>query len=205
MHVVQRTEPTLPPPSSLGPDQLRDLQPDGLRPFTRVEYERLAELGFFTDERVELLRGAVVRMSPQGTPHSSVIMILNELLVLALHGRARVRPQLSFAANDDSQPEPDLMVVPPGDYREQHPSQALLLIEVSDSSLRKDRGIKRDLYAEVGVPEYWVVDVPGRKVEVYTQPGPSGYASLVTHDRQHTIAPAAFPDVRIDLADVLAE
>ncbi len=201
MHVMQSTEP---PPTSVPIDPLRDLGPDHLRRFTRAEYERMAELGFFLpEERVELLRGVVVRVSPQGPLHSDVVDRLNRILQRGLDEQARLRCQGPFAAGDDSEPEPDLAVYPEQDYSREHPTQALLLIEVSDSSLRKDRGIKREIYAEVGVPEYWVVDVQARTVEVYTQPGSAGYGRLVTYDRAQVISPEAFPELAVRLADVL--
>lgn len=90
------------------------LTPDRLRPLRRVEYDRLVEMGAFEGQRVELLYGMVVAMSPHGPPHDSSIEELNELLVRALAGRARVRIQFAFAASDGSEPEPDVAVVPKG-------------------------------------------------------------------------------------------
>jgi Uma2 family endonuclease len=89
-----------------------------------------------------------------------------------------VRPQLPFAASDDSEPEPDLAVVREDYSLRDHPSEVLLLIEVADSSLRKDRGIKRAIYAENGVPEYWILDVATMTVEVYTRPIGGNYADV---------------------------
>src|SRR5450631_1217800 len=100
-----------------------------IRPLRRVEYDQLVALGAFQDERIELLDGALVAMSPIGAPHSSAVQKLTRLLVLALVGCAEVRPQLPFAALEFSEPEPDLAVVPLGDYDTEHPAQAHLVIE----------------------------------------------------------------------------
>src|SRR3954468_3813768 len=113
-----------------------------IRPLRRVEYDQLVALGAFENERIELLEGALVAMSPIGPPHNSAVQKLNELLVLALHGRAAVRCQSSFAAHELSEPEPDFAVVPRADYDTDHPSQAYLIIEVAESSLATDRGKK---------------------------------------------------------------
>jgi hypothetical protein len=107
---------------------LQDIAPDGIRRLTRAEYDRMIEMGLFEDERVELLHGVLVTMSPIGAPHASVVDRLNAILVLATHGRALVRVQNPFAASDDSEPEPDLALVPMGDYDDEHPQRALLVI-----------------------------------------------------------------------------
>src|SRR5262245_36998247 len=107
------------------------LAPQGLRPITRAEYDRMIDLGIFDeDERIELLHGMLVAMSPQGQRHAYVIRVLTELLVPALLGRAQVRIQLPLAASDDSEPEPDVSVVPVGDYLDDHPQGAHLVVEV---------------------------------------------------------------------------
>ena len=106
-----------------------------IRPLRRVEYDQLVQLGAFKDERIELLEGALVAMSPIGTAHCSSVRKLNELLVLALHGRATVSCQLPFAALEFSEPEPDFAILPLSDYDADHPSEAYLIIEVSESSL----------------------------------------------------------------------
>ena len=112
-----------------------------VRPLLRSEYERLVELGSFENERVELLWGHIVRMNPQKAPHAAVVHRLTCRLVAAidLPGRAVVRSQLPLALTLDSEPEPDLAIVPNGTYDVEHPHTALWVIEVADSSLDKDR------------------------------------------------------------------
>jgi len=159
--------------------------------------------GLFENERVELIQGVIVQMSAKGPTHEAVIQRLHEMLVLALHGRASVRSQSPFAASDLSEPEPDVAVVPRGDYFDDHPNQAHLLVEVSDSSLRYDRGSKAKLYAECGVPEYWIVNLVDRLVEVHSDIVRGEYRKVVPHGASETIAPQAFPDLAIALSKLL--
>jgi Uma2 family endonuclease len=167
---------------------LDKLYPWRIRPLRRVEYDRLVELGLLDeDEHVELLYGRIVEMSPQGTEHAWVIQQLTELLVAALAGRAKVRPQLPLALSDVSEPEPDLAIVPVTGYQPDHPSRALLVIEVADSSLRGDRVIKGRLYAESGIPEFWLVNLVDGVVEVHRDPTAKGYLSVSRHSRADVI------------------
>jgi len=128
---------------------------------------------------------------------------LNELLVLALHGRATVSCQLPFAALEFSEPEPDFAILPLGDYDSDHPSEAYLIIEVSESSLAMDRGKKLRLYASCAVPEYWVVNLPERCIEVYTGPIAGAYSHVERYERGQSIRLVAFPDVSLAVSDVL--
>ncbi|HEX2674857.1 MAG TPA: Uma2 family endonuclease [Polyangiaceae bacterium] len=174
-----------------------------IRPLRRVEYDQLIALGAFEDEKIELLDGELVAMSPIGTRHSAAVMELTELLVLALNGRASVRCQSPFAASDISEPEPDFTVVPRGAYIEDHPTVASLVIEVAESSLSKDRGRKLRMYANCRVPEYWVVNLVERCIEVYRDPEGSGYARMDRYERGQSIQLLAFSDVSIAVSDVL--
>jgi len=171
--------------------------PGEIRPLKRSEYERLVQLGEFEGEHIELLEGQLVQMSPIGPPHSSAVQKLNALLVPRLVDRAAVRIQSPFAALDTSEPEPDVALVPSGDYDEQHPTVALLIIEVAESSLRHDCGIKQRIYARAGVPEYWIVNTPDKCVEVYREPTPEGYRHCSRVDHEGSLAPQAFPDLRL--------
>ncbi len=174
-----------------------------LRRFTRSEYDRLIALGFFHQERIELLHGTIVRMSAVGPPHRDVVDRLNELLLPPLIGRARVSIKQPFAAWDDSEPEPDVSVVPLGDYSVDHPQRAYLIIEVADSSREQDREIKARLYAASAVPEYWIVNLLQRVVEIHTEPIEGAYGNVRRAKAGETIAPGAFPDVAINVADLL--
>jgi Uma2 family endonuclease len=180
-----------------------DLSQQDLRPLRRSEYMELADAGHFDDERVELLYGVVVRMSPPKPDHDGAIQALTHLLVTKLYPRAAVRIQSSLAASDVSQPEPDVAVVPPGAYRDEHPTQAWLVIEVSGTSLRKDEGIKASLYAETGVPEYWVVDLAGAVVRVHSDVVEGRYTRMATYARGDRITLNRFADVTIEVNDVV--
>jgi Uma2 family endonuclease len=157
---------------------IRHLDASDVRPLRRVEYDRLVELGAFETERVELIEGLIVRMSPHGPKHDGTIDILVEELTRQLGDRARVRVQCAFVAGDQSEPEPDIAVVPKADYRSEHPRRAHLVVEVADSSLERDRGAKAAMYAASGVEDYWVVDVAGKAIEVHRQPTAGGYRSV---------------------------
>jgi Uma2 family endonuclease len=173
------------------------------RPLRRAEYDKLIELGAFQNERIELLDGLLVPMSPIGPPHSSAVQRLTAILVPALIGRATVRIQNPFAALDLSEPEPDVAVVPLGDYDTAHPDRALLIIEVAESSLSTDRGLKCGLYAECGVPEYWIVNLVDRQIEVHTEPANGAYGKVERHDRSRSLSPIHFADIQVRVIDVI--
>ena len=177
--------------------------PDNFRPLRRVEYDKLVELGVFgEDERIELINGVLVPMSPIGAPHCDAVDELNEILVRALAGMARVRVQNPLAAGDISEPQPDIVVAPLKRYTAEHPAVAHVVIEVADSSLAFDRGTKLRLYAEQGVPEYWVVDVVARRIEVYREPAADTFASKRVFERGECIQLLRFPAVTVRVSDV---
>ncbi len=182
---------------------LPGVEGSAVRRLRRQEYERLVEAGVFERERVELVRGVIVRMPPQGPPHSGPIEILNELLLPRLLGRARVRVQLPLIGPDDSVPEPDLAIVPLGaSPHRAHPDAAHLVIEVAHTSRAYDRGTKVPLYAEMKVPEVWIIDVARRAIEVHRDPDGDHYRSSTTVTGG-TLALLAFPDVSVDVNAVL--
>ena len=174
-----------------------------LRPLRRVEYDKLIELGVFEGEHIELLEGQLVFMSPIGPPHSSTVTKLGELFIPALIGRATVRLQAPFAALELSEPEPDIAVVPLGDYDKAHPDRAHLIIEVAESSLARDRGVKQRLYAACDVPEYWIVNVAERRIEVHTKPLNGAYTDVHHVERGQSVRPLHFPDLEVRVGDLL--
>ncbi|MBX3248381.1 MAG: Uma2 family endonuclease [Myxococcales bacterium] len=179
----------------------REIDPETLRPLRRDEYERLVRLGAFEGERVELLEGALVHMSPHGPLHADVVDRLGAWAFRVVAGQARVRVQSALALSVESVPEPDLAIVPLGDYRAAHPSTALLVVEVADSSLRKDRGPKARLYASAGVPEYWIVDLVGKALVVHRAPEGESYADARTL-ASGSVTPLAFPAGTLVLDDL---
>lgn len=162
----------------------------------------MAELGFFRGERVELIRGTVIRMSPIGPRHRSVVDRLNELLLPKLLGRATVSIQQPFLAVDDSEPEPDVAVLPLARYSKRHPDRAHLIVEVAESSVAYDRETKAPLYAASGVAQYWLVDVASRAVEVHAELTDGRYAAVVRLTDDATLAVLAFPDVHVAVRDL---
>ena len=179
------------------------LAPERIRRLSRLEYDRMVDLGMFEDERVELLYGVLVAMSPQGAPHATITAWFQQRLIGALDDSFDVRGHSPFAATDDSEPEPDVSVARRSPERA-HPSAVLLLIEVAESSIRKDREIKTRLYAEAGVPEYWIVDLTGDEivVEVYTDPSPQGYRMVAAMGPDRILRPTQLPAVAIAVADI---
>ena len=179
--------------------------------FSKAEYYRMAESGVFTGRRVELMGGEIIEMSPIGPLHASVVAHVSRLLN-RLFPDHHVRTQLPFDASGDSEPEPDLALVhgEPGDFREAHPNQVALIIEVADSSLRYDRGRKASRYAASGVADYWVINLLARRVEVYRRPEPDesqdfgfAYASHEIFEATANVSPLAKPSVSIPVKDLL--
>jgi Uma2 family endonuclease len=175
---------------------------EGIRRLRRTEYEQLAALGCFEGERVELVDGLLVSMSPQSPRHTSAIRRLNHILVRAVGERAEVQVQGPLVVSEISEPEPDVALVTPG-LRSEHATRAFLVVEVADSSLRRDREIKAQLYASIGVPEYWIVNLVDGVVEVSTEPGADGYGRVTTHGRGDTLRLVAFPDITVAVNDIL--
>lgn len=184
--------------------QLADLvAPERLRPILRNEFERMVEQGLFRDERVELLRGSLVEMSPRGTRHAAVIQRLTTKLVPLLAGRAEVRVQSPLAVAQDSLPAPDLAVVACGDTDLAHPTTAFLVIEVAESSLNKDRLVKAALYAAAGVEEYWIVNLSSGIIEIHSHPTGDLYLRQASVGGGDVVRLIAFPDAEIRIGDIL--
>jgi Uma2 family endonuclease len=180
------------------------------RRFTRHEFHRMAEAGIFKPgERVELIRGEIIQMFSIGRRHVAFVNNLNQLLVTRLAGRGVVSVQNPVVLFEDSEPQPDLAVLRPRTnpaYKELEPGAAdvLLLIEVAESSLRYDRTTKLRLYAEAGIPEYWVVNCEAESIETYRTPTAAGYGDVTQLARTGTIALGAVPEVALTLAEVFA-
>ena len=189
---------------SLAMLDLELLAPEKARRLKRAEYDELVRLGTFEDERVELIDGVIVEMSPGYPEHASPVQQLTQLLLPPLVGRAVVRVQLSFLATGESEPEPDIAIVPVGDYRETHPDCAHCIIEVAQSSLRKDRLVKAPLYAASRVEEYWIVNTRDQCIHVFRDSNGTTYRAESRHDVSDTLSLAAFSDVTVAVADVFA-
>lgn len=183
------------------------------RRFTVAEYERMGELGLFDpDERLELIEGEIIRLSPIGQRHMAMVNRFTRRFVEAFGPRALVSIQNALIVDDWSEPQPDVVVLRPraDDYERQKPTSAdvLLVVEVADTTLRHDTR-KLGLYARTGVPEAWLVALgrdPAKDViRVYTDAGPEGYRRVHTYRRGDQITPAAYPDTPIAVSDILKD
>lgn len=176
---------------------------------TRRDYHRLGEAGILREgDRVELLEGQLVDMSPIGPRHAIVTDKLNELLMAGFASRAWVRCQGPVVLDDGSEPQPDFALVrrPWRGYPHTHPEAGdiFLLIEVSDTSLDFDRTVKLELYARAGIPEVWIVDLTSDRVLVHRHPANGHYASAVAVEAPGVLDVEGLPGVTIPVAAVLA-
>ncbi|MCC3452376.1 Uma2 family endonuclease [Microcoleus sp. PH2017_08_TRC_O_A] len=179
--------------------------------FSIAEYDRLAELGFFeSDNRFELIRGEIIKMAAKGRLHSVCNTLLVEELIILLARRARVRVQEPIILSDDTEPEPDLVIARRSDnYLSPHPLAAdiLLVIEVSDSTLKYDRITKLSLYAESGIADYWIFNLVEPQLEMHSEPyqkqrGGFDYrVKRVVLPNEVVVIPG-FPELSLDLSAV---
>ncbi len=172
--------------------------------FTVADYYAMAEAGILTEnDRVELLDGDIIEMPPIGDWHASSVNRFNHLLLPPLDGRAVVIIQKPARLSQVSEPQPDVMLTRQRDdyYGTGHPkpSDVMLLIEVSDTSLEYDRTAKLSAYARAGIPEVWIVSRQDRRIEVYTDPSDGNYSSARHAGPAEKVAPRSFPDVVLEV------
>ena len=177
------------------------------RPITVAEDHRMGEVGILGErDRVELMEGELVAMSPIGSYHSGTVNKLNHSLVHAVGERAIVSVQGPVRLDDLSEPEPDFALLRPRPdfYQDAHAQTAdvLLLIEVADSSLNYDRDVKRVLYARHAIPEFWIVDLTPGEVEVCREAKADDYASVERVGRAGELEPELLPGVRIQVSSL---
>jgi Uma2 family endonuclease len=179
------------------------------RRFTVEEYEQMGQAGILgEDERVELVEGEIVEMTPIGEDHASIVARLTHVLTLRLGEHAVVWPQNPLTLpRQVSQFQPDIALLKPRSdfYRRKRvePDDTLLVVEVMDSSVRYDRQVKLPIYARAGVQEVWLVDVNRDTVDSYRAPARAGYRDHRVVGRDGTIAPLAFPDVVLPIAELI--
>jgi Uma2 family endonuclease len=178
----------------------------------RLEYERLVEVGLFRGEPVELIGGQLVVAEPQGSRHATAVGAADDALRAVLPAGWIVRAQMPVALDDESAPEPDLVVVPGirAAYRDAHPTHPALALEVADTSLDFDRQHKGSLYARAGIQDYWIVNLIDRVLEVYRAPRPDPsapygwrYGSAQSLTPADVVVPLAVPFARLAVADLL--
>lgn len=186
-------------PASLAPTRRR---------FTVAEYYAMAELGILGEnDRVELLEGDLIVMPPIGGWHAARVNWFTNALPSRLQGRAVVSIQNPTRLSDRSEPQPDVMLLRSRDdfYQGGHPGpgDVLLLIEIADTTADYDRGTKLAAYARAGIPEVWIVTREKRRIEAYTEPEEDAYATLRYAGPGARIAPGAFPDVVLEVDQIL--
>jgi Uma2 family endonuclease len=176
--------------------------------FSVEEYYRMAEIGVLKpDARVELLNGEIIDMSPIGPFHGGITKYLNQKFTDASQGRWIVQVQDPVRLDDQSEPQPDLALLKrsPDFYRKRHPQPAdvFLLIEVSDSTLPFDRDERLPAYGRAGIPEVWIVNLTNLTIEINREPHFTGYGSKTILCAGDKASPATFPDVVVDVAELL--
>jgi Uma2 family endonuclease len=176
--------------------------------YTAERYFALVDEGaLHPDDRVELLEGVVVGMAPQAPRHASATRRADRTLRDAIGRRAVVSVQAPLVVGPYSVPEPDVAVVPghEADYDDAHPTTALLVVEVADSSLIQDRLTKAAIYAAANIPEYWIVNLRDDRVEVFRSPDPAGrrYREIGAAGRDERIDLAALPGATVAVGDLL--
>jgi len=184
-----------------------------LHRWTRHEYDRLIEHGFFDeDDPIELLDGLLLVKEPQSSPHRTAVLLAAKTLERAFGDGWFVQVQSPIGLDDLSEPEPDLCIVQgsPRDYVRAHPTRPALIVEVALSGLRMARGRKATAYARGGIADYWIVNLVDRVVEVHrapARPGAArrrwGYAAIETLGADAGVAPLAAPSARVRVADLL--
>lgn len=182
--------------------------PPTTRRFTVDEYHRMVAAGILgEDDRVELLDGRILEMTPIGPAHAGCVKRLNRALARALGDAVTISVQDPVVLGEYAEPQADIAVLRPrtDGYGHRHPQPAdvLLLVEVADTSLDRDRREKIPAYARAGIAETWLVDLAGQQVEVYRDPSPDGYRDVRRVTRDGTLTAAQVPGVRIAAGEVL--
>ncbi len=179
------------------------------RKLSADEFERMGQTGILgPDARVELIEGEMIKMAPIGSRHASAVSFLSAHFFRAVGDAALVWIQSPLRLSDDSEPQPDLMLLRPSPDRYRstlpRPEDVLLLIEVADTTLVFDRETKLPLYASQGIQEVWILDVDGKQLEIYREPGAGGYRRKLQRRETESIAPAALPTAALQVGAVFA-
>ena len=203
---AQSDEKAAPPIVRAAPHP-RPAQPEPYK-FDVHQYHAMAKAGILhPDDRVELIDGEITAMSGIGPEHMATVDSSNRFWVIRLGERAIVRIQGSIRLDERNEPQPDVALLKPRDdfYRHRMPGSddVLLLVEVSDTTLRRDREVKLELYARFGVPETWIDNIRARSIEVYSDPVDGEYTTRQTYWRGQTVTPAALPDIALPVSDVI--
>jgi Uma2 family endonuclease len=176
-------------------------------PFTVEDFHRLAEVGVLREgDRVELVDGQVVEMSPIGGPHAACVRRLIAIFARHVRDVAVIDVQDPIVLGPRDQPQPDITLLRPraDGYRDHpRPPAILLVVEVADTTLAYDRGVKVPLYARAGIPEAWLVDLGAERIHIHRDPAAGGYRSIQVLSRGEAVTPLAFPDVTLAVGEIL--
>ena len=178
------------------------------RRFTVAEYERMGQIGIFSeDDRVELVCGEIIAMPPIGERHAACVDFLTQLITLRLRRSAIVRVQSSVRLDEHSQPQPDITILKRRDdfYRHAHPGpeDILLIVEVADTTLEYDMKVKVPLYARAGIPETWLVNLRGGRIKAYADPAKGSYQMITSYARGEEVQSRSLAALRVSVAEVL--
>ncbi|MBD2328555.1 Uma2 family endonuclease [Alkalinema sp. FACHB-956] len=184
------------------------LEPTVLKRWTVQDYHRMSEVGILApNERTELIAGHITLMVAKGTAHVTSLHLLANTLRDLLGSTALIRTQDPIQLDDFSEPEPDLAIVKGNilDYADHHPCprDVLLVVEVADSTLKQDCEIKDKLYAQAGIPEYWVLDLKNRQLHIFRNPTATSYTSHLILTEPNEVSPLEFPHLTLTLSDLL--
>ncbi len=179
-----------------------------IRLITVKEFHQMFEAGILdNDERVELIAGQIIQMAAKGTPHTAIVACTWKLLEDLLSSDVLIRPQEPIHLNDHSEPEPDLALVraDPRFYVDHHPvpSEVYLIVEVADTTLKKDCGIKAIAYAQAGIADYWVLDINAKQLHVFRNPSQDGYQVHEVLSEDGSLSLLAFPTVNVTVREML--
>jgi Uma2 family endonuclease len=175
------------------------------RIWTKKEYYKLIDIGFFNGKRAELIEGEIIEISPMKTPHAVTIRLVETILAKVFGENYDVRGQLPIDLGDINEPEPDVAVVKGNisDYLESHPKTAELIVEISAATLSYDRNTKAKLYARNGIKDYWIVDLKKRRIEVCRIPQLDKYQEITFFNESDEVSPLAKPEVKIKVSELL--
>lgn len=181
-----------------------------LHRFAVDEYQLLGEKGILhEDERVELIDGRIIEMSPIGAKHASTVDRLNNLFVTKLQHKAIVRVQSPVDIDEYSEPQPDITILKPRPdfYSEKHPKpqDVLLVIEIADASVEYDRSVKIPLYAKALIQEVWLVNLQEDTIEIYHSPSGDRYGVMVRLLNKQTVSPRGFPDLTLSVGEIMGK
>jgi len=178
------------------------------RSFTVEDYHRMAQAGILSeDDRVELIDGEILKMTPIGSRHATCVRRLNRLFSMAAGARVIVDVQNPIRLGEHSEPQPDLALLRPRPdfYGSSHPGpqDVLLVVEVAETSATYDREVKLPLYARAGIPEVWLIDLSEERIEIHRHPLPRGYQQVQHLRRGECLAPDALPDMSFAVEGIL--